>query len=291
MNYFFIVNPASGRGKGRSVGRELEERLQYLNLDYQLEFTNAPGHAVELAEKASRSFQCIVAVGGDGTLNEVVNGMAESQATLGLLPVGSGNDFARAVSLQSKLDDALNILLRGKTKRVDLGKANGRYFHNGLGIGFDAWVVHTSQKVRRLRGNAIYLYSVITTLWKYKPVPLHMQYNGQTHTDDFFMITVGNGQSLGGGFFLTPEAKLDDGLFDICTIRNMPTVSILRNLLKVYQGTHTEDPRVDIVRSDRLQVQTEQSFAVHLDGELLSLNLKELNVEIVPGAIDVVCDA
>ena len=289
MNYYFIVNPVSGRGKGVSVGKELEARLQYMDLDCNLTYTKAPKHAIELAERAARTFECIVAVGGDGTLNEVVNGMAESGATLGLLPVGSGNDFARAVSLQTKLEDSINILLKGHKKRIDLGKANGRYFHNGLGIGFDAWVVSTSLKVKRLRGNAIYLYSVLKTLMNYKPIPLQMQYNGKAYTQDYFMVTVGNGISLGGGFYLTPDALLDDGLFDICLIQNMPILSILKNLIKVYSGKHKEDSRVDIVRSNHLKIDADEPFAAHLDGELFSLKLKELQVEIIPQAVEFIC--
>ncbi len=289
MNYCFIVNPASGRGKGLGVGRELEERLQYLNLDYQVLYTKTPGHAIELAQTAKEKFECVVAVGGDGTLNEVVNGLGQSGCTLGLLPVGSGNDFARAVSLETKLDVALNKLLRGRIRAVDLGKVNERYFHNGVGVGFDAHVVHTSLKVKRLRGNAIYLYSVLRTLFKYRPVSLAMQFNNQTHTNDYFMVTVGNGMSLGGGFLLTPDAQIDDGLFDLCLIQNMPMPSVLRNLLKVYSGKHKEDPRVEIVRTENLKIQSQEPFAVHVDGELLGMDLTALNVEIIPKALNVIC--
>lgn len=289
MNYCFIVNPASGRGKGLGVGRELEERLQYLNLDYQVLYTKAPGHAIELAQTAKEKFECVVAVGGDGTLNEVVNGLGQSGCTLGLLPVGSGNDFARAVSLETKLDVALNKLLRGRIRAVDLGKVNERYFHNGVGVGFDAHVVHTSLKVKRLRGNAIYLYSVLRTLFKYRPVSLAMEFNNQTHTSDYFMITVGNGMSLGGGFLLTPDAQIDDGLFDLCLIQNMPMPSVLRNLLKVYSGKHKEDPRVEIVRTENLKIRSREPFAVHVDGELLGMDLTALNVEIIPKALNVIC--
>ncbi len=289
MNYCFIVNPASGRGKGRAIGNTLQTLIKEKKLDATLEFTKAPSHGIKLALKAAERFECIVAVGGDGTLNEVVNGIANSGSKLGLLPVGSGNDFAHALKIPSDLEHSLDRLLAGKTKKIDLGKANGRYFHNGLGIGFDAHVVHTSLNVKRLRGNAIYLYSVLRTLFKYRPVPLHMQYNGQMHTGDYFMITVGNGVSLGGGFHLTPDALLDDGQFDLCLIQNMPLPSVLRNLLKVYSGKHKEDPRVKIVRSDHVKIRSEKPFAVHLDGELLGMDLTELDVQIVPAALEVFC--
>ena len=185
LNYYFIVNPASGRGRGRVIGKKLKSLIDEMKLDAILHFTKAPGHAIEIADRACEQFACVVAVGGDGTLNEVVNGVAENNAKLGLLPVGSGNDFAHVLNIPHNIEHSLHRLLNGQNRRIDLGKANGRYFYNGLGIGFDAHVVHASLKVKRLRGNAIYLYSVLRTLLKYRPVPLRMRYNGQTYIRDY----------------------------------------------------------------------------------------------------------
>ncbi len=289
MNYCFIVNPASGRGKGKILGQRLKERLEQTSLDYQILTTSAPGEAIEMAKKATQSFEVVVAVGGDGTLNEVVNGLMGSNSVLGLIPVGSGNDFARAAEIPFQFEPALEILLRGRKRKIDVGKANERYFHNGLGVGFDAHAVYTSMNVKRLRGNAIYLYSVLRTLTYYRPVPLTIHLNDEVKQGDYFMLTVGNGVSLGGGFFLTPDAQIDDGLFDLCLIQNMPTFSILRNLIKVYSGKHKEDPRVEMLRTDRLVIEAAEPFAVHLDGELLSLNLKHLTVEIIPRGLEIIC--
>jgi len=289
VDYYFIVNPVSGRGRGKIFGEKLKERLKNTSLDYQIVFSDSPGDAVKLAERAAAKFKTIVAVGGDGTMNEIVNGIAGSDAVLGLIPVGSGNDFVKAVNIPIDFDEAFEVLMRGKKRKIDLGKANDRYYHNGLGIGFDAWVVNTSLKVKRLRGNAIYLYSVLRTLMSYTPVPLELYFNGSLHADDFFMITVGNGVSLGGGFYLTPDAEIDDGLFDLCLIQNMPVVSILKNLLKVYSGTHKDDPRVEIVRTDHLEIEAKQPFAAHVDGELLALDLKKLTVELIPRGLELIC--
>ncbi len=289
VNYCFIVNPASGRGKGEILGRKLKERLAQTSLDYQIRTTSAPGEAIEMAKTAASSFEVVVAVGGDGTLNEVVNGIMGSNSVLGLIPVGSGNDFARAAEIPFQFEPALQILLRGRKRKIDVGKANDRYFHNGLGVGFDAHAVYTSMNVKRLRGNAIYLYSVLRTLTYYRPVPLTIRLNDQVKQSDYFMLTVGNGVSLGGGFFLTPDAQIDDGLFDVCLIHNMPTLSILRNLIKVYSGKHKEDPRVEMLRTDRLVIEAAEPFAVHLDGELLSLNLKQLTVELIPRGLEIIC--
>ncbi len=289
MDYFFIVNPVSGRGKGKHLGERLKQRLSQLSIDFELHWTERPGHAIELAEQGAKKHAVVVAVGGDGTLNEVVNGLVENGGTLGLIPVGSGNDFARAVQIPFTFETALEILLKGKKRKIDVGKANERYFHNGVGIGFDAWVVHNSLKVKRLRGNAIYLYSVLRTLMNYKPVPLELSFNGAVKIDDYFMISVGNGVSMGGGFYLTPDAEIDDGLFDLCLIQNMPVVSILKNLLKVYTGKHKEDPRVEMARTNRLTIESRKPFGVHVDGELLSLKLKKMIIEIIPRGLEIIC--
>lgn len=293
-NYYIIVNPTAGRGKGSILGQRLEQRLPELKLDYKLEYTKAPWHAAELAQKAASDFETIVVAGGDGTLHEALNGLAASADGLqgkrmALIPEGSGNDFARTLRLPVDMERSLQILLRNRSKKIDIGKANERYFHNGLGVGFDAWVVDRAMKVKHLRGNAIYLYSVLRTLLSYKPKELLLHFGGKTLRDDHFMITVGNGVSLGGGFYLTPDALIDDNLFDLCIIQNMPILSIIKNLLKVYSGKHKEDPRVQMDRTDKLKIEAECGFAYHADGELISLNQRELNVEILPSALDFIC--
>jgi len=288
-NYYFIVNPTSGRGKGLVFGKRLQEKLAPLKLEYDLVYTERPRQATDLAEKASRNFDVIVVVGGDGTLQETINGMADSKKALGILPVGSGNDFVRAIPIPVQLDRSLDILLRNKRKRIDLARVNDRIYHNGVGIGFDAWAVHTGNKVKRLRGNAIYLYSVLHTLVSYKPGPVEIQFNDRVERKKYFLMTVANGVSLGGGFYLTPDAEIDDGLLDLCLIEDMPRAAVIRNLLKVYSGKHKDDHRVELVRTKKISIRSEEGFAAHADGELLSLNMNELDVEILPKKIELIC--
>ncbi len=292
--YYFIVNPVAGRGKGRLLGERLQKRLPELKIDFELKYTNAPWHAAELAKKAASAFETIVVAGGDGTLHEALNGLASAQGgvsgkTMALIPEGSGNDFARALNIPVDMEQALKVLLHGHKKSIDVGLANKRYFHNGLGVGFDAWVVDTAMKVKHLRGNAIYLYSVLRTLIAFRPKDILLKYNGKTDQTDHFMVTVGNGVSLGGGFYLTPDAVIDDNLFDLCIIQNMPKLSIIKNLIKVYSGRHKDDPRVQMDRTEKLTIESEHGFAFHADGELISLNEKSLNVEILPSALDFIC--
>jgi len=288
-NYYIIVNPAAGRGQGLLLGKKLEKRLPELTADFKLEYTVAPWDATEMADKASSEFEVIAAAGGDGTLHEIVNGLKDKPNKLALIPEGTGNDFARAMNIPADTESALQMLFRNKTRKIDVCRINDRWFHNGAGIGFDAWAVENAARVTRLRGNAVYWYSILRTLISYKPVQVSLQLNGETLNNDFFMITIANGTALGGGFMLTPDAEMDDGLFDLCIIENTSRLSVARNLLKVFSGKHKDDPRVQMKRADKVTVTSEEGFAVHADGELISLKETELHAEIIPGALEFVC--
>ena len=288
MNYKFVVNPTAARGKCAREAKHVEELCRIKNLDYDMTFTEKPGHAIEIARAATKDFKYVIAVGGDGTVHETVNGLMGGQSVFGLIPIGSGNDFARALHIPQKISDALDTILTGKSIKIDIGKAEDRYFPNGLGVGFDAWVVETGKKVTKLRGNAIYLYSVLKTIYNYEPPVMRLKYNDVVSEEKIFMLTAGNGISLGGGFKLTPDAKMDDGLLDLNIISDLTKVQIYQNLLSVYSGSHTKMPQVTTARTTQLSIDSEQGFAVHLDGELMSLNMKSLNISIIPKALNVI---
>ena len=287
-SYYFIVNPAAARGKAARVGQRVDEICQERKVDFQMVSTEKAGDATELAAAARDKYDCVVAVGGDGTINEVVNGLIGGSSKLGIVPVGSGNDFIRALEHPKNLIKAIDILLALKTREIDIGKAGERYFQNGLGIGFDPWVVQETMKVHRLRGTAIYLYSVLKTIYSYHPPLVRLSYNDVSREERFYIITVGNGISLGGGFKLTPNAILDDGLFDLNIIRNLKKWEIYQNLLSVFAGKHIHLKQVTTDRTDKLTLKSDEGFAAHVDGELVSLKLNSLNVKILPKALQVV---
>jgi len=287
-SYYFIVNPAAARGKAARVGERVKDLCKDRNVDFKLVYTDKPGDATNLADAAKNEFECIVAVGGDGTINEIVNGLIGGSSKLGIVPVGSGNDFVRALDIPHKLSKAIDLLLEMKTRKIDIGQAGDRYFQNGLGIGFDAWVVQETLKVHRLRGTAIYLYSVLKTIYSYKPPLIKIEYNDVSREEKFYMITVGNGISLGGGFKLTPNASLDDGLFDLNIIRDSKKWEVYQNLFSVFTGKHIYLEQVTTDRADHISILSNESFAAHVDGELLSLNLNALDVKLLPKALEIV---
>jgi YegS/Rv2252/BmrU family lipid kinase len=286
--YKFIVNPVAARGKCLREAEKVKAFCKNHNLDHQLLYTQKPGDATYFARDSRDTFDCVVAVGGDGTINEVANGLFGGHAKLGVVPIGSGNDFIKAVNIPDKTESALNNLIHMHTREIDVGQAGSRYFLNGLGIGFDAWVVQETLGIKKLRGMAIYLYAVLKTIYSYQPPLVNLTYNTIVREENFFLITVGNGISLGGGFKLTPNAVIDDGLFDLNIVRNLNKLEVFQNLLSVFSGKHIHLPQVTSDRTDHLRINSDEGFAVHADGELLSLNLKSLDVKLLPKAMDVV---
>ena len=286
--YKFIVNPAAARGKCLREAAKVDAFCKEQVLDYVLVYTEKTGDAIQFAREGRDTFDCIVAVGGDGTINEVANGMIGGRAKLGVVPVGSGNDFIKALDIPVQPDKALKNLIPMKTQAIDVGQAGTRYFLNGLGIGFDAWVVQETLGIKRLRGMAIYLFAVLKTIYSYNPPLVNLVYNEVNREENLFLVTVGNGISLGGGFKLTPNAVIDDGLFDLNIVRNLNKWEIYQNLISVFSGKHIYLPQVTADRTDQLKITSKEGFAVHADGELLSLNLKSLDVKLLAKAINVV---
>ncbi len=289
LRHKIIVNPVAGNGKPLRKLDELEHYLKLAKFDYEIEFTHEPMEAVNLAQKdVYEGFDVVVAFGGDGTINEVVNGLIGSEVTLGVIPCGSGNDFARSLHIPKKIKDAVDILKAHRTKIIDLGKLDGRYFVNGLGIGFDAFVNYQSTLMTKVKGQARYISSIITSLFQYKAVDMEIKYNGTTHLGKTFLVAIGNGFSIGGGLQLTPDAVLTDGCFDVCRIADVKLGTILRHFPKLINGRIGKVKQVQLGRSPELKVASEEPLPVHLDGEVYSMTAREIQVKLIPNTLHVI---
>lgn len=286
--YAVIMNPAAGRGKGKKLQNSIVELLHEELGDIEVFQTEYPNHAQELARQLKDKNSMIIAVGGDGTINEVVNGMVRGKAALAVIPTGSGNDFTKMLNLPKDISAVIQTIKAGKRKKIDIGKVGDRYFPNGIGIGFDVWVVRESMKVSRLRGFLIYLYSVIKTVFLYKNQTITFTTDEESTLRDIFLIAIGNGKAMGGGFFLTPQAEVDDGQLDICIIRALSKREVLLNLPKAIHGKHTELEQVEMLRKNKVTIHSDEGIAVHADGELLGMEFKELEISLIPAALEVV---
>ena len=291
MKVGLILNPCAGRGKAGNSKAEILSEINFPDWELQVHETNARGHAQEIAANLKNAVDLILVAGGDGTANEVVNGMVGGSAALAVIPVGSGNDFVKMLKMPKSLKESVAVVRKNMRKKIDVGKVNNRYFPNGLGIGFDAWVVRESMKVTKLRGFAIYLYAVIKTVFSYKNEDVRLVIDGEDSNRTIFLVAIGNGIAMGGGFYLTPQANFDDGEFDICIIHALKIREVFRHLPKVLNGSHTVMQQVEMRKARKISLYSEKGIAAHVDGELLGMDLREINVSLLPKELEVIYNA
>ncbi len=288
--YKLIANPAAGRGKANAAVLQVVELFKAKGATFDLELTTGPRQAADVARKALKEFDVIVAVGGDGTVNEIVPGMLFSGKPLGIIPSGSGNDFIKSLDIPNNIEKAVDIVLKGETRVIDAGKINGMYFANGVGIGFDAAVNRASYEINHSkRGLWLYVCALVRTLGRFNPVPVKITMNGETIEQDIFLLTIGNGTTCGGGFRLTPHAKMDDGLLDVTIVKPLGVLTLMWHLPKVFLGTIDKVTNyARLTRTAKLSIASTHPIPVHVDGEIFPGDGKDLEIEIVPGALTVI---
>jgi YegS/Rv2252/BmrU family lipid kinase len=298
-----IVNPVAGKGAGMRESARVRQLLHDQGLAFDLAYTEWPGHATELARSASQhGYDAVVAVGGDGTANEVLNGLMQSRSRdnrlpLGILPVGTGNDFAHGVGVPSDLEDACRCLAGGHTRRIDVGRvcggqwAGGRFVGNGVGIGFDVTVTLEAKKLRWVSGALAYLIAVLKTLFLYYKAPLiTVEADGETYRQHYLMISAMNGQRFGGAFYTAPDARPDDGWLDLVLAQQVDRLTMLVLVGRYMQGTQLSHPKVQATQARRIRVRARGGLNSHADGEVFMIDGRELQCEIVPQQIDVICE-
>jgi len=290
-----ILNPIADMGRAWKVANDLRPIVaEYGHADWS--GTVYPGHATELARQAAHDgYDLVVALGGDGTVHEVVNGLmqvpAEQRPILGVVPVGSGNDFAHSIGVPLKADHALAHAFKGPPSSVDVGlmtDANGRreYFDNTAGIGFDTVVTIRSHKLPLVRGFLMYLTAVIQViLLDHHPARMQIETDTEKWEQGTIMLTICNGPREGGGFMVAPDAKNNDGLFHYATVTECSRLTMFRLVPEVMKGTHGRFKQVKLGSCTKFSLTSDRPLYIHLDGEIYTSfgsNLRGLNVEILP---------
>lgn len=297
-----IANPTSGRGAGEPAIPAVEGLLRGLGLSFDLVRTERPWHAAELAQQASlEGYEVVVAVGGDGTANEVLNGLMQAQqagaggkTAMGTVSVGRGNDFAYGVGVPKDMAAACQLLAQGRRHPIDVGRVvgglypQGRYFGNGVGIGFDAVVGFEAVKMTRLHGFPSYIVAALKTIFLYYRAPLvRIQYDGHEVTQLSLMVSIMNGRRLGGGFMMAPQGLIDDGLFDLCIASQVSRARIFALIPRFMQGTQATHPAISTARAKKVVVTAvEGVLPAHADGETLCTEGRELALELLPRQLD-----
>jgi len=287
--FAIIVNPTAGKGRTFKKLPLLREITAHSDAVFDYYITQSPHHGTWIADAVHTQYDAVVAFGGDGTANEVVNGLAGSNTPFGIIPQGSGNDFARSIRVKRDLQKAVDILLRFEYKSMDLGTIDDRIFLNGVGIGFDGFVNYRSQKLKYLKGSFSYLYSIFSSLALWKAIPVDFEVDNHYYRNvSAYLIAIGNGWSCGGGMILTPKANIHDGIFDICHIRDIPVWKILLNFNRLKTGTIDAVEEVTIQRGKQINIRSERPLPIHFDGELYTMDNNEVKISVVPQAANVI---
>jgi diacylglycerol kinase (ATP) len=299
-----ILNPAAGHGNGAKLFPSIEASLKANVLDYDLVSTEHPGHATELTTQAiHEGVEMIVAVGGDGTLNEVVNGLMQSKLTggpqpaIGILCAGRGNDFAGSVGIPDDLDSACKLLKLGQTRLLDIGRVTGgihpggHYFISCVGVGFDAVTTIEAAKLPRWGGFISFMAAIIKTIFIYNHAPLaSIEFGGQTIKQRSLMISMMNGRRLGGNFLMAPDSKPDDGLLDLCIAEQMSSFQILRLVPHFIKGTQASQKRIKTGQAALIKITgLDGPLPTQTDGEIISTEGRSMLVELLPRQLKVVC--
>ncbi|MFQ5611969.1 MAG: diacylglycerol/lipid kinase family protein [Anaerolineae bacterium] len=298
MRTKLIVNPVSNKGETLARLPQITQSLRRAGVAFDLAQTEAPGQAIDLARQAAGDgYERVVAVGGDGTCNEMVNGLLPAaaqghSAVLGIIPSGSGNDLAFALGIPEDIPGACSVLKNGAERRADVGRVTvdgaSRYFANGVGLGLDAEVALDVHRHGLGRGFAMYLWSVlkITALgaWPYRA---KFSFNGQQRRQAITLFSVGNGPRAAGGFMLTPNARLDDGLLDVVYARDVSKLTVLNLLPRVMKGTHIHHRAVTEATTGSIEISVAAGIPGHIDGEILCTSGKNFAFEIAPNALRV----
>jgi len=301
--WFVIVNPNAGRRKGEKDWLEIAALLNEAGIRFTNVFTEHPNHAVKLARKyIETGYRQIIVVGGDGTLNEVVNGVYTQkkypprEITLAMIPVGTGNDWGRSFNIPAGYREAIQVISRHSTRLQDIGRVSymhndlpkQRHFINMAGLGFDAMVAKRTNKVKESgkSGPFSYLISLFTSLISYKPIICQVKVDGQEIDADVFSMSVAICRFNGGGMMQAPDAIPDDGLFDVTIITRVSRFVVIRSVKKLYDGSFLSMPQVKTFRGARVEIESNPNLYLETDGE--SLGHTPMQFEVIPLGIRVV---
>jgi diacylglycerol kinase (ATP) len=294
-----ILNPYAGRWLAQERRPEVEAALRSAGVRYELVVTEGPGHGIELAEQAVRAgFDPVISAGGDGSISEVVNGIAraaesaggESLTPLGVIPLGSANDFVDNFGLPRDLPSAAQVIASGRTRLIDLGQVNGRYFDNNAAIGLEPYITLIQQRIKRLRGVMRYLIATLIGVQQNPQWKMHLEWDGGEYSGPVTLVTVGNTPRTGGIFYTTPHADPFDGKLTFVHGFMATRLQILRLLprtMKPAAGSYIEHPSIHELHATWLKVRSEQPTPAHADGEIISPAIQELEYRVCPAQLPV----
>lgn len=287
MKFQIIYNPNAGRGKAKAALPLLQYQLKKAGQAYVIHAADAiPGRLAEID-----AADVIVALGGDGTINQLIPFLLTHTNPLGIVPAGMINNLARAAGVGRRIPEAVRTLLAGRTKCVDVGCIDDDvYFINGMGVGFDGQVNLEGNHIHSMAGQKVHIVAIARALRNYQPVHVHVEMNNQSFDTAVFQLAIGNSPYMGGGFKLTPEALMDDGALDVAMVEPLRKGRIVRNIRKLRNGKVRVLNEVHLDRTKRLTFTSAAPMPVHYDGEVYEPQDQRIKVEVIPAAVKLIGD-
>ena len=293
MKALFVINPVAGKGKGLEFIKAFESMIKE-KVEYEMIVTKQEGEATKLVrEYTSRANYVVYAVGGDGTINEVVNGLIGSESKLAIIPTGSGNDFVRSLYPKVSNEELLKALLEGESEAIDLIQVDEKYFLNIASVGLDADVVYNAiafKKYRFIKGDMAYLLSLFKTIMGPRGTHIKVTLDGkETCNEKILLLAIANGRFYGGGIPITPHAKLSDAVADVCLIRERRLVKLVPLRPKLLKATHEEAKEVETYHAQQIEIEAAEGCRFNIDGEITKSN--KIKMQVIPGALKVIVPA
>jgi diacylglycerol kinase (ATP) len=283
----FIINPVSGGKKKDGVPELVEKYLDPAVFEYDIEFTTGIFHAHDLAKAAVGDYDVVVAVGGDGTVNEIASAIAETDTVLGVIPYGSGNGLSRFLTIPMEAKDAIKTMNAGRTITIDAGKMNGQWFFNMAGMGFDAHISHVFAHGSAKRGFISYFKSSVKEISDYKSKNYHIEIDGMPYDREAFMLSMANSSQYGNNAHVSPEASVQDGLLDVCIIKPFPLWRFPEMGLRMFTKTADKSKYVQIIKGKHIIITRSEEGPIHLDGEPQVAGT-HIDIQVVPRALKVI---
>ncbi|WP_345948766.1 diacylglycerol kinase family protein [Mucilaginibacter sp. PAMB04274] len=282
----FVINPVAGGKSKDHVPPLIQQHLDKKAIDHTIVFTEEAGHAHWLAKEACATYDAIIAVGGDGTVNEVASAVVNSKAALGILPFGSGNGLSRFLGIPMDTVKAIQNINNFKVELIDAGQINGQWFFNMAGMGFDA---HISQVFARqkTRGFITYFKAAIKEIISYKSQQYQLTIDGKAYNRDAFMLSFANSSQYGNNAHVSPKASVQDGLLDVCVIKPFPLYRFPEMGLRMFTKTADTSSFVEIIRGKEIRVSRNAPGPAHLDGEPQTLGA-DAEIKIMPLSLNVI---
>ncbi|MBS1528825.1 MAG: diacylglycerol kinase family lipid kinase [Bacteroidetes bacterium] len=282
----FIINPISGGKKKDSVPDLIRSNLDTTLFEPDIVFTNRAYHGRKLAQKAIGEYPYVIAVGGDGTINEIASAVAGTHTVLGIIPFGSGNGLSRFLGIPMDTAEAIKNLNGRKVEAIDAAKFNRQWFFNMAGMGFDAHIAEVFSH-DKTRGFGAYIRSAFREITHYKGEHYYLDIDGAQYDREAFMLSIANSSQYGNNAHVSPKASVQDGLLDVCIIKHFPLYKFIGVSLRMFTGTADKSKYVEILRGKHIVIKRKQDGPVHLDGEPQIMG-QDIEIEVVPGALRII---